>query len=243
MDREAGQRTWTRELARPFALGLMTCVLAGPAFAVDGVIEINQARAIAGSVTPGDFAGFPVSINSSGAYRLTSDLRPPSGFDASDVNADDVTIDLNGFNIVGVGGGIADGISLTNHQNVELRNGTIRGFTRDGVFTNATSANVRLLDLRLIGNSILGADLQGSGYLVDRCTALSNPNGGIRVGEGSLVTRCVIRGSTSFGLFLGTTSGYVGNVLTGNNGGDSFPQASGGLQLGTNVCGSDTVCP
>ena len=44
-----------------------TLGLAGQAYAVDGVIEINQARALAGGVTPGDTAGFPVTISVSGS--------------------------------------------------------------------------------------------------------------------------------------------------------------------------------
>ena len=42
-----------------------------PAFAADGVIEINQARAKAGGVTPGDTPLFPVTISQPGSYRLT----------------------------------------------------------------------------------------------------------------------------------------------------------------------------
>ncbi len=53
---------------------LVILALAGPALAVDGVIEINQASALAGGVTPGDSPGFPIHLNNSGAYRLTGDL-------------------------------------------------------------------------------------------------------------------------------------------------------------------------
>jgi len=51
--------------------------------------------------------------------------------------------------------------------------------------------------------------------------------------------------ATSFGLALGVGSGYGGNVLTDNNGpvGNNNAQVTGGLQIGTNVCGTDTVCP
>lgn len=45
------------------ALGALLLGLAGSAWAVDGVIDINQARALAGGVTPGDTAGFPVTIS------------------------------------------------------------------------------------------------------------------------------------------------------------------------------------
>ena len=60
---------------------------AGPAAAVDGLILIDQNKALAGNVTPGDTAGFPVSITRSGSYRLTSDLIVPD----ADTTAIDVT--------------------------------------------------------------------------------------------------------------------------------------------------------
>ena len=55
--------------------------LATPALAVDGVIEINQARAMAGGITAGDNPGFPVNLTESGSYRLTSDLTVAPSFD------------------------------------------------------------------------------------------------------------------------------------------------------------------
>jgi len=61
--------------------------------------------------------------------------------------------------------------------------------------------------------------------------------------DGSLVTNSVARGNTSLGLVLVGGSGYRSNVLTGNNGGDANAQVSGGFQLGSNVCGTDLVCP
>jgi hypothetical protein len=207
------------------------------------VIEINQSRALAGNITTGDGAGFPVTINASGSYRLTSDLTVPAGWDGIDVNANNVTIDLNGFNIVGAGGSLADGIELLAVQNVEIRGGTIRGFSRDGIFTNLSTSNVRLVGVRLLSNTVFGADLEGPGDLVDRCTVIGNGNTGVRVSDGSIVTNTLIRGHPSFGLAVTGLAGYGSCVLTGNNGGDANPQVSGGLQIGTNVCGSDTVCP
>jgi hypothetical protein len=38
-------------------------------------------------------------------------------------------------------------------------------------------------------------------------------------------------------------TGYGNNVLTGNNGGNANPQVFGGIEIGTNVCGTDTICP
>ena len=87
----------------------LTCFIsflgAHPLGAADGVIEINNARALSGGVTPGDTAGYPVSINLPGSYRLTGNLEitsiNPPNTNAIEVNAEDVTIDLGGFEILG----------------------------------------------------------------------------------------------------------------------------------------------
>ena len=63
-------------------------------FAVDGVVLINQASVMAAG-------GFPYVITQSGSYRLSGNLTVPSGVDGIDINADNVTLDLNGFSIVG----------------------------------------------------------------------------------------------------------------------------------------------
>jgi hypothetical protein len=234
-------RPWSR--LGSLALGLLALALAHPALAVDGVIEINQSRALAGGVTAGDFAGYPVNLTTSGSYRLTSDLNVSVNNNGITIDADDVTLDLNGFTINSGGGVVTDGISIANHRNVEIRNGTIRGFTRNGIFTNIGTHFIRVIGLRTIGNTIDGIDLQGTGNTIDGCTSLNNGAGGMRAFEGSLVINSVARGNGAFGLTLIGPGGYRSNVLTGNNGGDANAQVSGGLQLGPNVCGIDLVCP
>src|SRR5262245_49658786 len=85
-------------------LAAMACAVlqAAPAAAVDGVIEINQVSALAGGITPGDGAGFPVTLTQPGSYRLTGNLEIPTlGIGAIVVTAADVSIDLNGFAILG----------------------------------------------------------------------------------------------------------------------------------------------
>ena len=119
-----------------FAL-LLTCT-AGVVHAVDGVIEINDARAIAGGITAGDAAGYSVSINESGSYRLTGNLDSGSQV-AIRISAPDVTLDLNGFTIKGDGTPFIDGVSVSGSTpNVEIRNGTIRDFGRHGIFALST---------------------------------------------------------------------------------------------------------
>ena len=222
---------------------VLALLLATPALAVDGVIEINQAKALAGGVSFSDNPGFPVTISQSGTFRLTSDLMVPGGVEGIQVLADHVTVDLNGFSLVGGGGAIADGIGISGHRNVEVRNGTIRTFSRAAVFGNLASYFARVVDVRAVSN-FLGIELQGQGSVVDGCTAAVNGSTGIRVTEGGLITRSVARGNLGYGLLVTAPGAYGGNVVTGNNGGDGNPQVAGnGIQIAPNVCGTDTICP
>lgn len=84
----------------PLSALLGTLALVTPARAVDGVVLIDQNRALAGNVTPGDRPGYPVTISQPGSYRLASNLTPPLYLSALEVTAPNVTIDLNGFSLV-----------------------------------------------------------------------------------------------------------------------------------------------
>src|SRR3977135_3688451 len=105
------------------------------AFAVDGVVLINQSTVMAAG-------GFPYTITQPGSYRLSGNLTVPNvNAAAINVTADNVTIDLNGFSIIGptvcTGGppvtscsptGTGAGIATSNAQsNLTVMNGTVRG--------------------------------------------------------------------------------------------------------------------
>jgi hypothetical protein len=103
--------------------------------AVDGVFLIDQNRALAGSVTPGDTPGFPIVISQPGSYRLSGSLTVPAAVNAIMITVPNVTLDLNGFAIVttpvtppassyGIFSRTAGAAS-----NIVVRNGTITGFT------------------------------------------------------------------------------------------------------------------
>lgn len=74
------------------------------AMAAEGVFQISQTCALVGCFA-GDAAGFPVTIASSGSYRLTSNLDltgAAAGADAIDISGNGhVTVDLGGFTIKG----------------------------------------------------------------------------------------------------------------------------------------------
>src|SRR4029453_3319068 len=148
-----------------------------PTPAVDAVIEINQARALAGGITTGDAAGYPIRIFTPGSYRLTGNLTTDGNKSGIEILSDDVSLDLNGFALTCAGGVAVDGISVPGFKNVEIRNGTIRGFTRSGIFTNINTQYVRVIGVTAAANTIMGIDLQGQGNIIDGCTALGHGNG------------------------------------------------------------------
>lgn len=134
-------------------LGLMALAGSRSAGAGDGRYEINQDCALAGCF-PGDTAGFPVTITSSGNYVLVSNLLDNIvNTDAIRIYASSahvVNLDLNGFTIDGGGSctgtpvtsceGVRGyrGIQLTqsaatDHVLLTLRNGQVRGFEHGGV--------------------------------------------------------------------------------------------------------------
>src|SRR6266436_5075236 len=88
----------SRWLAPALLLAGLSCNM----YAVDGIVLIDQNRALAGNVTPGDTPGFPVTISLSGSYRLSGNFTVPNAnTTAILITAHNVTIDLNGFSILG----------------------------------------------------------------------------------------------------------------------------------------------
>src|SRR5208337_5660071 len=86
------------KLAAVFFAAVIVLGLAASAGAVDGTIDINQAKVLAAG-------GFPYVIGTANtSYRLTGSLTVSSTFGIGIyVTANHVTIDLNGFSIVGPG--------------------------------------------------------------------------------------------------------------------------------------------
>ena len=99
------------------------------AFAVDGVVLINQSTVMAAG-------GFPYTISQTGSYKLSGNLVAPDGVSGIQILASNVTLDLNGFNISGPpqtcspsACGYFIGIRTPYPQTgITVRNGTISGF-------------------------------------------------------------------------------------------------------------------
>jgi len=195
------------------------------AWAVDGVLEINQDCAAtdtnAGCFT-GDSPGFPITIASSGSYRLTGNLVVASGTaSAVEVAADDVTIDLNGFTLDGTGSSGSGIVVIGAKRNLEVRAGTIRSFGGDGIkAAGADSHAHRVIAVRVLSNQGDGIDFEwstsGRNHTIEGCTVNENGGAGIRAGSTSRVERNTVRGSGGNGIEVGEDSVISGNTVDGS---------------------------
>lgn len=204
--------------ARCAAFALTILAIVQPAFGVDGVTEINQARANAGGVTPSDTAGFPVTLDHAGSYRLTGNLIVSSA-DATAivVASSDVTLDLNGFVITCNTGvepcsGSGDGIDASGQSNVAVLNGTVRGMGDDGI---VAGHNARIEQVRALGNPHNGITTGNNSSLIGN-TASENGNDGMTAGVASTLTNNTMRNNGRGGIETSTGCTIAGNTANNN---------------------------
>lgn len=160
-------------------------------------------------------------IGARGSYILVRNLAATVDQTCLTVDADDVTIDLQGFAITGPGSGsgIAIAIAGPGRSNVEVRNGTLRGF-RAGIEVTGVgvgSSSLRAIQLRALSNVVGGIDFRKSfGALVKDCTAEGNGFAGIVVESGSTVTGNTVakNGTGIAALGSGVSPGFA--TVTGN---------------------------
>ncbi len=204
-------------LLAPLGSGL----LASPGSAIEGVIGINQVQALAGGVTAGDSAGFPVTISAPGSYILTGNLTVGelNTTAVQITSTSGVTLDLNGFTIRGacpaVGGcaageGSSMGIDAAGSSGAELRDGRVRGFGSGGV---STGANARIVGLFVEGNGGNGIAVSTGSEISDSRT-YDNAASGI-VATASSVRFCAAESNLD-GMTIGEKSLVLGNTVISN---------------------------
>jgi hypothetical protein len=244
------------------------CSLAAASTASAAVIVITQQKAAAGGVTPGDTAGYPITLSVPGAYRLDGNLTVPAGKAGIEIKSHYVNIDMAGFRLYGFNSSSVKvatyGIYGGTFGIVSVRNGAITGFKFSGIaiFNNqwvvedmtitanggpgiyATNGSYA----RFLNNSIFvnGAD----GILCNRyCHIEGNNVTGNTGGDGIHISSGTVLGNTifannRFGIYAvlgGGGVGYGNNTIGGNNPGGSA-QVYGPLKsLNANVC-EPTAC-
>ncbi len=170
----------------------------------------------------------PYTITAPGFYYLTGNLTCPSG-NGITVNADDVTLDLMGFCLSGNDSSI--GIYMNQRKNVEIRNGSLRGWNCAIYEKDLSGFSHRVINVRAENNNN-GIFLHGKRHLVKGCTVEAYDGFGIWIdigtASGNQASNCI-----NWGICLG-----IGNVI-GNVVGD----CTNGISLSSgNVIANAVTC-
>ncbi len=223
-------------------VAISLALLTMPAVAMETEIKIDQDKAIAGGVTPGDAPGFPITLTQPGRYVLTSNLYPPADTDGIEIKSHDITIDFNGFRLHGFGQA-QSGIRVSDVSNpsntATIMNGVIAGFKGNAILGSDfwTVENMRILvngggvvlndwarvQRSTIAFSDIGIDCRQS-CLIEDNNVSSNQRIGIIILSGTVVRNSifnnVLHGIQGASAEFGGAVGFGHNTLAGNNQGN-----------------------
>lgn len=205
-------------------LALLTLV-PHPATATEGVLEINHACAVGGGCFGGDGAGYPVTIDEPGSYRLTGNLTPPDiNTSAIEISVNDVTLDLAGFAIIFPGNGCVSQANCPQGSGDGVSGGR-RTAIRNGIIKNAGRRGISLSDIAIVER-----------IRVDGCG-----ENGIVLGPRGILLGSHVNSCGANGASLGGNTTFSHNVFAFN---DKLQNGSadrvGGVAVIGNVCGDDT---
>ena len=194
---------------------------------------------IAGSRGVGTkITSLPAIISSSGFYFIDKDLSCATGNHGITINADNVTLDLMGFSLIGPGGTNSyDGIYMHTRTNVEIRNGIIRNFGHNGI-TEAQTAGTshRIINIRFQDNTAYATYLRSTGNLIEKCTAVNNGYG-FYSRLSSTITGNTCYNNTNYGISVYMGSTVIGNTCYDN--GANGIAVSNGSTVVNNTCYSN----
>jgi parallel beta-helix repeat protein len=191
-----------------------------PAPTMKSLDQIEARTPVDATHTPGD-ASNSFIISQSGSYYLTTNVFGTGGNkNGLSVQADNVTIDLNGFALIGVAGS-QDGINVPATQhNLCIRNGTIRNWPSFGAAVFSAS-NSRYTDLRVSQNGSVGLSA-GNNCTIEDCAAEQNGSSAFSVINGSAVIHCTSRYDTNGGMVILGSGCTVSGCTVQNNSSDGI---------------------
>jgi hypothetical protein len=148
-------------------------------------------------------------ITAPGSYYLTTNIIGAPGFSGIAIMASDVTLDLNGFALLGTTSSLHGITVLGTQNNIEIRTGSIERWGLNGI--NASATDCRYFNLRCSRNTGNGFAL-GPRSVVTECQSASNAMNGFSVVSGIIKNCIAIRNGNYTNAFLFGTHGFF---LTG----------------------------
>ena len=166
--------------------------------------EVEPRVPVNDDTAPGN-AYYEYVISSAGSYYLTGDVNTTKG--GIQITANNVTLDLCGYSLIGNGTGAYSGLDMDSESNVEIRNGTVRNFAQYGVMQNyVSSTNHRVINIRAVENGEIGIYVHGINNLVKDCISSGSGSSGFYLPGNSTVTGCKAYDNSNYGLFIGNGS-------------------------------------
>lgn len=225
---------------------------AGPIASTGKVIgEIEPRIAINDTNTPGD-ANSRYRIAARGSYYLTGNIQGAASKSGIEIGASDVTIDLNGFALIGVPSSLS-GITTDGSQTrITIRNGSIVDWDGSGITSvGSGSAFFRVEDVSVDLNASQGISLPNNSSAIN-CSANGNTGNGITIltfgtirgcmvanngtgisaGQGSVINQCSSSSNAGHG-FSTPTSATLADCIAYDNGGTGF---NGGNSISAQGC-------
>ncbi len=179
------------------------------AYGVDGQIKITQP------------SSFPIVIYQSGSYVLTRTITlSTTDVNGIEINADNVTLDLNGHTLIGPGkqnGSSGSGIYADNRNNIVIINGTLRDFKECGIVLNGSNHQIR--NIRVYSNGLNGISAMSSTN-ISNCAASYNGSHGFCTSD-STITDCMASHNGFHGISA-TSSSNISNCMTSYNSSHGF---------------------
>jgi parallel beta-helix repeat protein len=216
-------------LAVPLALAGPLNPPAGPITSTaKPLAEVEPRTAINAANTPGD-ASSVFRIIQPGSYYLTGNVTGVTGKYGIVIAASNVSVDLNGFAVLGAASTFTGIFSSSPANGVTVRNGSVSGWTTSGIDLNA-SAGTLIENVVVRGNTGFGVRT-GTQGVIRFCSCTSNTTTGIAVFQGGVVESCNAAGNGSIGISAGFGS-VVRSCLAREN-------TSGGINVNGEAVVSD----
>jgi parallel beta-helix repeat protein len=196
----------------------LTQALAGPLDPPAGPIapthktlsEVEPRTAVNAANTPGIGTNL-FKITQPGSYYLTGDIQGVPSKCGIEIAADGVSLDLNGFDLVGVPGSL-DGVRVTKigADNVAISNGGVRLWGEDGIDAAfpGSAIGATITAIRAYSNGFSGIRAS-SNVVITRCTAYANFDHGITATQAATIIDCCVSENTGDGIRAGEGSTIV----------------------------------
>ena len=181
-------------------------------------------------------------ITAGGSYYLSDRIFGVANKTGITIEADNVTIDLNGFVLNGSVSTSTSGIFISGaHANIAVHHGTLTGWGGSGIAAS-TANNCALDDLRVSVNTLSGI-VVGDHCNLTRCIATGNGRNGILTGDACTVIGCTAHGNgndtSAFWGGINVGAGCTVRDCTADNNGNSTSGGAGFvLNTGSTVGGS-----